>query len=51
MIEKGANWEDTPIELAEKSDFIITCLPSPSISATVMETRYGVIEGISKGKI
>ena len=51
LIEKGANWEDTPIELAEKSDFIITCLPSPSISATVMETRYGVIEGISKGKI
>ena len=51
LIEKGANWEDTPIELAKKSDFIITCLPSPSISATVMETRYGVIEGISKGKI
>ena len=23
LIEKGANWEDTPIELAEKSDFII----------------------------
>ena len=51
LIEKGANWEDTTIELAKKSDFIITCLPSPSISATVMETRYGVIEGISKGKI
>ena len=51
LIEKGANWEDTPIELAKKSDFIITCLPSPSISAAVMETRYGVIEGISKGKI
>ncbi len=51
LIEAGARWENLPVDLAKKSDFIITCLPSPSICAEVMESKFGVISGISNGKI
>jgi len=48
---KGSATAKTPKELAENVDLIITCLPSPKISAEVMEKKYGVIEGLSKEKI
>ena len=38
-------------ELAEQVDLIITCLPSPEISAKVMESNNGVINGLCKNKI
>ena len=47
LINNGAKWEDSPFKLAQKSDFIITCLPSPSICAEVMESKNGVLQGIS----
>ena len=37
--------------MAVASDVIITCLPSPAVSAQVMEEPGGVIEGLSEGKI
>ena len=49
--ELGAMVSDSPKELAEKVDLIITCLPSPKICSEVMEEREGVIEGLSKDKI
>ena len=51
LITSGAKWEDKPIELAKKSDIIITCLPTPIICAQVMESEIGVIKGFSAGKI
>ena len=48
---KGAKVVDTPKELAEKTDLIITCLPSPKVCAEVMESQDGVINGLSKNKI
>ncbi|MCZ6494544.1 MAG: NAD(P)-binding domain-containing protein, partial [Alphaproteobacteria bacterium] len=51
LIEQGAKWADTAKELAEGSDIIITCLPSPAVSADVMEADDGVIAGLSDGKI
>ena len=47
----GAMVAQTPKELAEKVDLIITCLPSPKICSEVMEEKDGVIEGLSKAKI
>ncbi len=41
----------TPRELAEEVDLVITCLPSPAISAEVMESRDGVLAGLTAGKI
>ena len=48
---QGAVIANNPKDLAEKSDLIITCLPSPEVCSKVMEAEDGVINGLSKGKI
>ena len=48
---KGAKIANSPKELAQQVDLIITCLPSPKICAEVMEGNEGVIAGISKNKV
>ena len=47
----GAKVAQSPREIAETSEVIITCLPSPSVSASVMEDPDGVLTGLSEGKI
>lgn len=37
--------------LMETCDAVITCLPSPAASASVMEGKDGLLEGMSSGKI
>ena len=51
FLSKGAKWANSPKELAENVDMIITCLPSPKACAAVMEGESGVLEGLTKGKI
>ena len=51
FVEKGASAINSPKELAQKVDLIITCLPSPKVCAEVMEKKDGVINGLSKNKI
>ncbi len=48
---RGAKIANSAKELAEQTDLIITCLPSPEICAEVMESKEGVINGLSKNKI
>ena len=48
---RGARSAATPRALAEGVDLVITCLPSPAISAEVMEAPDGVIAGLTPGKI
>jgi len=48
---KGAKIANSAKELTEQTDLIITCLPSPEICAEVMESKEGVINGLSKNKI
>ena len=48
---RGAKIANSAKELAEQTDLIITCLPSPEICADVMESKEGVINGLSKNKI
>ena len=48
---RGAKVSKSAKELAEQTDLIITCLPSPEICAEVMESDDGVINGLSKNKI
>lgn len=51
LSEAGAQLVDTPKEVAEQSDIIITCLPdSPQVNDVVLGEN-GVIEGVSKGKL
>jgi len=47
----GAKVANSPKELAEKVNLIITCLPSPEICAKVMEAEDGIINGLSENKI
>ena len=47
----GAKVVKSPKELAEQNDLIITSLPSPEVSAEVMEADDGIINGLSKDKI
>ncbi|MCB1384416.1 MAG: NAD(P)-dependent oxidoreductase [Nitratireductor sp.] len=51
FLEGGARWADSPREMAENCDVIITCLPSPSACAAVVEGPDGIVEGIGPGKI
>ena len=50
LLDNGAKWADSPKALAEATDLIITCLPSPAVCATVMEAADGVLAGLSEGK-
>ena len=49
--KKGAIIASSPKELAENSNIIITCLPSPKTCSKVMTAKNGVLKGLSKNKI
>jgi len=51
FISCGAKSANSPKEIAEQCEVIITCLPSPKVCSEVMESDDGVLAGISKGKI
>lgn len=47
----GASKAINPKKLTESVDCIITCLPSPSICAQVVESQDGILNGITSNKI
>ena len=49
--KKGIKVSNSLKNIAEDNDLIITCLPSPEISAKVMESKGGILEGMSNNKI
>ncbi|WP_294610178.1 NAD(P)-dependent oxidoreductase [Roseovarius sp.] len=51
FVARGAKSADSPKELAEICDVVITCLPSPAACSAVMEAEDGILAGISDGKI
>ncbi len=51
FLAKGAKWADSPKDMMEACDAVITCLPSPAASAAVLEADDGLIAGMSDGKI
>ena len=51
FLANGAHAADTPRQIAESVDLVITCLPSPAASATVMESPDGILAGLGPGKI
>jgi 3-hydroxyisobutyrate dehydrogenase len=51
FLDGGAKWGESPRQMAESVDLIITCLPSPAASAVVMEAEDGILAGISDRKI
>ena len=51
FVSLGAKVANSPKELAEQVDLVITCLPSPQICNQVMDGEDGIINGLSKNKI
>lgn len=51
FVSRGAKRADSPKELAEHCDLVITCLPSPAVCSQVMEAEDGILAGLSEGKI
>ena len=49
LIEHGAKWAQSPKDLAAGVDAVITCLPSPAASATVLTADDGVLNGLRAG--
>ena len=51
LVDAGASWADSPKEMAEACDIVITCLPSPAASAAVLEADDGLLAGFGPGKV
>jgi len=51
FLDAEAKWADSPRQMAENVDVLITCLPSPVASAMVMEAEDGALAGLGEGKI
>ncbi|HIG25399.1 MAG TPA: NAD(P)-dependent oxidoreductase [Acidimicrobiia bacterium] len=51
LLQAGALWADSPREVAQQCQVVITCLPSPAICAEVMEGAEGVLSGLGQGKL
>lgn len=51
FLEQGASISGSPKAMAESCDMVITCLPSPSACAAVMEAEDGLLAGLGPGKI
>lgn len=51
FVARGAKSADSPKQMAEQVNVLITCLPSPAASAAVMEAPDGILAGLAPGKI
>ena len=51
FVDRGATRAASPKEMTERVDLVITCLPSPTVCSAVMESKEGIIGGLSAGKI
>ncbi len=51
FLDAGARTADSPRQLAERCDTVITCLPSPAICASVMEADDGLLAGWQPGAV
>ena len=49
LVAAGAAWAASPRACAEAVDAVITCLPSPSVSDTVLTAPDGVLVGLRPG--
>ena len=51
LLEQGASWAESPRELAEGAEVVITSLPSPAAVAAVMEAEDGVLAGLGRDAV
>ena len=51
LIDQGLRWVDTPREVAESADIVMSSLPNDDIVASVATGADGLLAGLSEGKI
>lgn len=51
FVDRGASAGETPEQLMQDCEAVITCLPSPTACASVVEGDHGLLNGIGPGKI
>ena len=51
LLAKGATWATSAKEVAERSDVVFTCLPSPKVIDTVVLGENGILAGSHDGMI
>src|SRR6185295_10425765 len=51
LVHEGLQWRDTPREVAESSDVLITSLPSDDVLESVASGRDGVLAGLAEPKV
>jgi 3-hydroxyisobutyrate dehydrogenase len=47
LVREGAHWADTAAHVADHSDVVFTCLPSPRVIDAVITGTAGVLEGFA----
>jgi 3-hydroxyisobutyrate dehydrogenase-like beta-hydroxyacid dehydrogenase len=51
LVDQGLRLVDTPRELAERADFVLTSLPNDEIVESVASGPDGILAGLNEGKI
>jgi len=51
LLDAGATWGESPAAMTRQVDMVITCLPSPAISAAVLEGDDGILSVLQPGQI
>src|SRR5579884_3899185 len=51
LIEQGLRWVDTPREVAQAVDIVMTSLPNDDIVESIAKGADGLLAGLSEGKI
>jgi 3-hydroxyisobutyrate dehydrogenase-like beta-hydroxyacid dehydrogenase len=51
LVDQGLRWADTPREVAQAADIIMTSLPNDEIVASVASGPDGILAGLDEGKV
>ena len=51
FLAAGAHWGESPAQMMQAADAVITCLPTPAASAAVLEAEDGLLSAMDAGKI
>ena len=51
LVHEGLQWRDTPREVAEATDVLITSLPSDDVLESVASGRDGILAGLAEPKV
>lgn len=50
LLDAGAAFGESPVQMAQSADLLITCLPNPAASASVLEGQDGALPAMLQGK-